>query len=136
MKSQDRWRQLCFASISWVRPSRETFCSTNLYYLIHIFCTHIIYTLITYNCGGVLLRENPSQKPWELEIAIHTYLYTFTCGFPQLLPRNFYIIERLIVQILTTPFQSVKWEFGAAGKYWKKSRMVNATWCLLRDPES
>ena len=59
----------------------ETFCSANLYYPIHTFCTHTIYTHITHNCLGVLLRENPSQKPWELEIAIPTYLYTFACGF-------------------------------------------------------
>ena len=63
------------------RDTRETFCSTSLYYLIHTFCTHTIYTHITHNCWGVLLRENPSQKPWELEIAIPTYLYTFGCGF-------------------------------------------------------
>ena len=63
------------------RDTRETFCSTSLYYLIHTFCTHTIYTHITHNCWGVLLRENPCQKPWELEIAIPTYLYTFACGF-------------------------------------------------------
>ena len=57
--------------------TRETFCSASLYYLIHTFCTHTIYTHITHNCWGELLRENPSQKPWELEIAIPTYLYTF-----------------------------------------------------------
>ena len=40
----------------------ETFYSTSLYYLIYTFCTHIIYTHITHNCSGVLLRENPSQN--------------------------------------------------------------------------
>ena len=41
----------------------ETFYSANLYYLIHIFCTHTIYTHITHKCWGVLLRENPNQTP-------------------------------------------------------------------------
>ena len=114
----------------------ETFYSARLYYLIHIFCTHTIYTHITHKCLGVLLRENLSHKLWELEIVIPTYLYTFACGFPQLLPLHFHIIERLISQQLTRPCQSVKWEFGAAGKHWKKPRMADATWCLLRDLES
>ena len=41
----------------------ETFCSARLYYLIHTFWTHTIYTLITHKCKGELLRENPSQTP-------------------------------------------------------------------------
>ena len=68
----------------------------------------------------MLLTENPSQTPWELEIIIPICLYTYACGFPQLLPLNFHTIKRLIAQTLTTPFQSVKWGFGAAGKHWKK----------------
>ena len=68
-------------SKAFPRDTRETFCSASLDYLIHTFCTHTIYTHITHNCWGVLLRENPSQKPWELEIAIPTYLYTFAYGF-------------------------------------------------------
>ena len=116
--------------------TRETFCFANLYYLIHTFCTHTIYIHITHNCWWELLRENPSQKPWELEISIPTYLYTFACGFPQLLPFHFHIIERLIAQILTTPFESVKWIFGAIGKHWKKPGMANATWSLLRDQKN
>ena len=66
---------------SFSRDTRETFCSASLYYLIHTFCTHTLYTHITHNCWGELLRENPNQKPWELESAIPTYLYTFACGF-------------------------------------------------------
>ena len=46
----------------------------------------------------MLLRENPSQTPRELEIIIPIYLYTYACGFPQLLSLHFHIIERLIVQ--------------------------------------
>ena len=75
------WRQLCFVSSSWVRLSRETFYFARLSYLIHTFCTHTIYNHITHKCWGVLMRENPSHKPWELEIVIPTYLYTIACGF-------------------------------------------------------
>ena len=100
----------------------ETFCFANLYYLIHTFCTHTIYTHITHNCWGVLLIENPSLKSWELEIIIPIYLYTYAWGFPQLLPLHFHTIKRLIAQTLTTPFQSVKWWFGVTGKHWKKPR--------------
>ena len=78
------WRQLCLASILQVRPfprdTRETFCSASLYYQIHTFCTHTIYTHITHKWWGELLRENPSQNTWELEIVIPTILYTFVCG--------------------------------------------------------
>ena len=108
------------AGKAFPRGTRKTFCSANLYYLIHTFCTHTIYTHITHNCWGMLLGENRSLKPWELEIIIPIYLYTYACGFSQLLPLNFHTIERLIAQTLTTPFQSVKWGFGTAGKYWKK----------------
>ena len=69
------------AGKAFPRDTREMFCSASLYYMIHTFCTHTIYTHITHNCWGVLLKENPSQKSWELEIAIPTYLYTFACGF-------------------------------------------------------
>ena len=101
-KSQYRWRQLCFTSSSRVRTSRETFCFTKLYYLIHTFWTHTIYTLITHKCKGKLLREKPSKNTWELK---STHLFV---EFPHLLPLHFHTIERLIVQILTTPFESVK----------------------------
>ena len=108
---------------SWfsrVRLSHETFCFARLSIMIHSILTHTIYTTITHICWGVFLRENPSHKHWELEIVISTYLYTFACGFPRLLPLHFHTIKRLIAQILTIPFQSVKWGFGVAGKHWKK----------------
>ena len=75
------WRQLCLASILRVRPSRETFCFARLSILIHTFCAYTIYTHITHKCLGVLLRESPSQTPWELEIVIPTILYTIACEF-------------------------------------------------------
>ena len=124
------------AGKAFPRGTRKTFCSANLYYLIHTFCTHTIYTHITHKCLGVLLRENPSQTPWELEIIIPIYLYTYACGFPQLLCLHFHTIERLIAQTLTTPFQSVKWGFGAVGKHWKKTgfgRCNRAYYGIWRD---
>ena len=39
--------------------------------------------------------------------------------FPQLLHLHFQTLERLTAQTLTTPILSVKWGFGAAGKYWQ-----------------
>ena len=122
------------AGKAFPRNTRETFCFARLYYLIHTFCTHTIYTHITDKWWGVLLRENPSLKPWELEIIIPIYLYTYACGFPQLLSLNFHTIERLIAQKLTTPFRSVKWGFGATGKHWKKPGFAgcNRAYCGIR----
>ena len=65
-----------FAGKAFPRDIRETFCSTKLYYLIRTFYTHTIYTHITHKCWGMLLKENPSQTPWELVIIIPIYLYT------------------------------------------------------------
>ena len=85
VKSQDKWRQAVFheylAGKAFSRDTSETFCSASLYYLIYTFCTHTLYTHITHNCLGELLRENPSQKSLKLEITIPAYLYTFACGF-------------------------------------------------------
>ena len=69
------------AGKAFSRDTCEIFCFARLYYLIHTFCTHTIYTHITHKCEGVLLRENPSQTPWELEIVIPIILYTIACGF-------------------------------------------------------
>ena len=68
------------AGKAFPRDTREIFCSANLYYQIHTFCTHTIYTHITHKWWGELLRENPSKNIWELEIVIPTILYTFVCG--------------------------------------------------------
>ena len=68
----------------------------------------------------VFKRENHINYLWELEIVIPTILYTIHCGFPQFLPLHIQILERLIVQTLTMPILSVKWDFGVARKHWKK----------------
>ena len=95
------------------RDTRETFCSTSLYYLIHTFCTHTIYTHITHKCWGVLLRENPCQKPWELEIAIPIYLYTFACRF---------------FSTPTSPFL-YHWEVDSPNTYHTLSKCQVRIWC-------
>ena len=84
-KSQDRMETTgfceCIAGKAFSRDTRKTFYFTEFSYLIHTFYTHTIYTPITHICWGVLLRENPSHKPWELEIVIPIILYTIHCGF-------------------------------------------------------
>ena len=69
------------ASKAFPRDTRKTFCFAELSFLIHSILIHTIYTPITHVYRGVLLRENPNYKPWELEIVIRTILYTITCGF-------------------------------------------------------
>ena len=84
-KSQDRMETTgfreCLVYKAFPRDTRETFCFAELSYLIHTFFTHTIYTHITHKCWGVLLRENPNHKPWELEIVIPTFLNIIHCGF-------------------------------------------------------
>ena len=69
------------AGKAFLWDTREIFCFARLSFLIHTLCAYTIYTHIIHKCWGVLLRENPSQKPWELEIVIPIYLYTFSCEF-------------------------------------------------------
>ena len=38
------------AGKAFPRDTRKTFCFARLYYLIHTFCTHTIYTDITHKC--------------------------------------------------------------------------------------
>ena len=65
----------CLMGKAFPRDTRETFYFARLSFLIHTFCAYSIYTHITHRCWGVLLRENPSHKSWELEIVIPTILY-------------------------------------------------------------
>ena len=123
LECEESW-QLVFASVFRVRPSREIPANRSILLFCHIWytlslTTLYIPTLPTY-VEECFQREKPSHNLWELEIVIPTILYTIHCGFPQLLPLHFQILERLIAQTLTIPILSVKWGFGAAGKYWKK----------------
>ena len=120
-KSYDRWWWLVFASVSRVRPSRKISVKHSVLLICHIWYTRFLHTLyIPTYWKQCFQRENPSHNPWELEIVIPTILHTIHCGFPQLLPFYFQILERLIAQKLTTPILSVKWDFGVAGKHWNK----------------
>ena len=100
-------------SKTFLRDTREIFCSTSLYYLIHAFYTHTIYTHITHNCWGVLLIENPSQKPWELKTDIPIYLYTFACRFSS---------------TPTSPFP-YHWEVNSSNTYHTLSECQVRSWC-------
>ena len=84
-KSQDRMETAVsyeyLAGKAFFRDTRETFCFAKLSTLIHTFCVYTIYTHIIHKCYRVLLRENPSQTPWELKIVIPIILYTIACGF-------------------------------------------------------
>ena len=139
-----RWRVMPAWRFSWVslgkghpaKYSRNFFFGKKLYFALPSLYPHYIYSHYPQIVRNAFQRENPRIYTWKLEIVIPTIFYTFPCGFPQLLPLNFYILERLITQTLTTPILSVKWDFGAVGKHWKKPRMADATWSLLRDSES
>ena len=118
------------------RDTRKTFCSASLSSLIHIFCAYTIYIHITHKCNRELLRENPSKNTWELEIVNPTILYTFVCGISSSPTSPFPYHWEVNSPNTYHTFKSVQWGFGATGKHWKKPRMADATWSLLRDPES
>ena len=61
-KSQDRMETAGFReylmSKAFLRDTSEIVCFAELLFLIHIICTHTIYTLITHKCrGGYLERK-------------------------------------------------------------------------------
>ena len=104
------------AGKAFLRDTRETFCFARLCYLIHTFYTHTIYTHITHKSWGVLQRENPSHKPWELEIVIPTILYTIACGFSS---------------TLTFPFPYY-WEVDSPNTYHTLSECQVIFWCCWK----
>ena len=116
-KSHDRMETTgfreCLAGKTFPRDTRETFCFAELSYLIHIICTHTIYTHITHKCWGVLLRENPNHNPWELEILIPKFLYTIHCGFSS---------------TPTCPFLYL-WEVDSPNTYHTHSECKMRFWC-------
>ena len=101
------------AGKAFPRDTNEAFYFANLYYLIHTFCTHSIYTHITHKCWGVLLSEKPNHKPWELEIVIPTYLYTFALGYSS---------------TPTSPFL-YHWEVDSPNTYYTFSECWVRFWC-------
>ena len=116
-KSQDRMEiagfHECLVSKAFLWDTRETFCFAKLSYLIHIICTHTIYTIITHKCWGVLLRENPNHKPWELKIVIPTFLYTIHYGF---------------YSTPTSPFP-YPWEINSSNTYHTLLKCQVRFWC-------
>ena len=140
VRSQDRMEIAgfceCLAGKALPWNTRETVCFAILSYLLHYILTHTIYTMITHKCWGVLLRENPSNKPWELEIIILTILYTIACGF---------------FSTPTSPFP-YHWNVDSPNTYHTLSKCSVRFWCywkvlkearlwwmqlsILRDPES
>ena len=130
LECEESWQlgfRECLAGKAFPRNTRETLCFAILSFLLyHTLCFAIV--------RSSFQRENPSIHTWELEIVIPTIIYIIPCGFPLLLPLHIHILERLIVQTLTTPNLSVKWGFGAVGKYWKKSIIGGCNRDELCDP--
>ena len=116
-KSQDKMETAsfceCFVGKAFPQDTCKTFCFARLSFLIHTIYVHIIYTLITHRCWGVLQRENPSHKHWELEIVIPTILYTITCGFSS---------------TSTSPFP-YHWEVDSLNTYHTLSKCQVRFWC-------
>ena len=98
MKSHARLE--VFASVSWERPSCEVLAKLSVWQkekmFYQILYPHYKYPNYPRNVKNVFQRENPSQNTWELEIVIPTIIYTFSLGFPLLLPLHFYILERFL----------------------------------------
>ena len=115
-KSQDKMETAVsyeyLAGKAFLRDTCETFCFAKLSILIHTFCAYTIYIHITHKCWGVLLRENPSQTPWELEIVIPIILYIIACGF-SLIP--------------TSPFP-YHWEVDSPNTYHTLSKCQVSFW--------
>ena len=111
------WRQLVFASVSQVRPSREIpvkhyiLLNNNIWYTLSVPTLYI--NPLTHRCWGVLLRENPSHYPWELKIVIPIFLYTIYYGFSS---------------TPTSPF-SYPWEVDSPNTYHTHSKCQVRFWC-------
>ena len=102
------WRQLVFASISRVRPSHET--HTKHFVLSNC---HFWYTLSMPTLFIPTLPTDVEECFWEKTLATnlgvrdcdtHISLHNYLCIFLNSYLSIFHIIERLIVQTLTTPF--------------------------------
>ena len=128
----------CLARNLIPQSTHKTFCLAKSYVLLYQVFTHNIYIYSHYPqiVRSAFQRENPRKYTWELEIIIPTIIYTFPYDFPQLLPLYLHILERLITQTLTTLVLSVKWEFGAVGKYWKEPFIGESNRAELRDSKS
>ena len=84
-KSQDRWRQLCPARHSRVRPSCEALAKYSILPDCPIWYTFFVSTLyipsLPTNVEECFWEKTLTTNLEELEIVIPTHLYTFACGF-------------------------------------------------------
>ena len=121
---------------AYSRATRKTVYFTKLSFLIHTICTHTIYTPIIHICWGVLLKENPSNKHWELEIVIPTILYIITYGFSSTPTSPFpYTWEVDSLNTYHTLLECQVWFWW----YWEaleETRLWQMQSGILRDPES
>ena len=124
LEANESCQAIKFASTSQERPSSKVFVKLSIWQkekvFYQIFYPHYKYPHYPRNVRSTFQRENPSKNTKELEIGIPTIIYTFSLGFPLLLPLHLYILEKFLIQTLTTPNLSVEPSFGAFRKYWKE----------------
>ena len=113
-KSQDKMETTsfceCFVGKAFPRDTCKTFCFARLSFLIHTIYTHIIYTLITHRCWGVLLKENPSLrlKYFYTHNSLQNSLWIFLNSYlsisiplrgwlPKHLPHHFRVASEVLV---------------------------------------
>ena len=139
-KSQDRMETAGFheylAGKVFPQDTHNTICFARLSFLIHTFCTYTIYTHITHRCWGVLLRENYSQKPWELEIVIFTILYTNTCGFSSTPTSPFPYHSKVDSPNTYHTLSECSMRFWSCWEVLEEARLWRMQSGVLRDPES
>ena len=72
LECEESWQMVivsfheCLASKAFPRDTRETFCFSNLSYLIHSVSTHTIYTHIIYICWEIG-RASCRERVWRLK---------------------------------------------------------------------
>ena len=65
---------------------RNSLFGKKLCFVLPSLYPHYIYHNYPQSVRSVFHKENPRKYTWELKIVIPTIIYTFPCGFPQLLP--------------------------------------------------
>ena len=140
LEAEESCQAVKFTSVSQEGSSREVPVKHSVWQkvklLYQILYPHYKYHHYPQIVRSAFQRENPSKYTRELEIVIPTIIYTFPCGFPQLLPLQLWILNRLLAQTLTTPILSDKWDFGAIGKHRKEPFSGRCNQAELRDPEN
>ena len=75
---------------------RKSFFGKNLFFALPSLYSYYIYSHYPLIARSAFQRENLRKFTWELEIVIPTIIYSFPCGFPQVLPLHLYIFEKLL----------------------------------------